>query len=79
MLTNSPTVLFIWSVILNTTIEMQREQGIQRINSLKIEAHPRGHVALCNGRVDNVQVRAVPSAHETKYNAMASNHSNICC
>ena len=55
---------------------MQREQGIKRINSLKIEAHPRGHVALCNGSVGNVHVRAVPATHETKYNAMASYHSN---
>ena len=55
---------------------MQREQGVQRVNSLRIESNLRGHVALCNGRVDNVSVRAVPATHETKYNAMASNHSN---
>ena len=55
---------------------MQRERGVKRIDSLKIEAHPRGHVALCNGKVDSISVRAVPAAHETKYNAMASNHSN---
>lgn len=57
---------------------MQRERGVKRIDSLKIEAHPRGHVALCNGRVDSIPVRAVPATHETKYNAMVSNHSNCC-
>lgn len=55
---------------------MQREHGAKKINSLKIETHPRGHVALCNGRVDTIPARAVPATHETKYNAMASNHSN---
>jgi len=55
---------------------MQREQGVKRINSLKIETHPRGHVALCNGSVETISVRAVPATHETKYNAMVTNHSN---
>ena len=57
---------------------MQREKGAKKITSLKVEAYPRGHVALCNGRVENVPVRAVPATHETKYNAMVSNHNNCC-
>ena len=57
---------------------MQREQGAKKITSLKVEAYPRRHVALCNGKVENVPVRAVPATRETKYNAMVSNHSNFC-
>jgi len=45
-------------------------QSAKKIESLKVEAHPRGHVALCNGRVDIIPAKAVPATHETKHNAM---------
>jgi len=56
---------------------MQNKQGAKRIESLKVEAHPRGHVALCNGRVDIIPARVVPASQETKHDAMV--WKNVCC